>query len=95
MAWSGSVTTTATIMSRLPTESTRRPALWLATAGLLALVPKCLLCVGVYLGLGAALGLGGREICGVTPGWTWPTWLAVIGAVAGIGAWFAIPRRQG
>jgi hypothetical protein len=37
---------------------------WLAPAALLALAPKCLLCVLAYAGLGAALGLGGPEICG-------------------------------
>jgi hypothetical protein len=82
-------------MPRLPTETTRRPALWLAAVGLLALVPKCLLCVVAYLGLGATLGLGGSEICGVAPGWTWPAWLAAIGAGTGLGACFAIRRRQG
>lgn len=33
-------------------------------AALLALAPKCALCVLAYIGLGAALGLGGPEFCG-------------------------------
>jgi len=43
-----------------------RPRRWLLPAVLLALTPKCLLCLAGYLGLGIALGLpvGNRELCG-------------------------------
>lgn len=37
---------------------------WLVSAALLAAAPKCLACVLGYLGLGAALGLAGPELCG-------------------------------
>jgi len=37
---------------------------WLVVGGSVALAPKCLLCLAAYAGAGAALGLGGREICG-------------------------------
>ncbi len=37
---------------------------WLLAAALLALGPKCALCVLAYAGLGAALGFGGGELCG-------------------------------
>ena len=37
---------------------------WFIPAALLALAPKCVLCVLAYAGIGAALGLGGPEICG-------------------------------
>ena len=43
----------------------------------LALMPKCLLCAAAYLGVGAALGLTGPEICGARPA-TFPMWLWVI-----------------
>jgi len=53
-------------MSSQPRESFRlsRAARWFLPAALLALAPKCLVCVAVYAGLGASLGLGGPEICG-------------------------------
>ena len=56
-------------------EFFRRPARWLPGVALLALTPKCLLCAAAYLGLGAALGLGGPEICGA-PASIWATLLA-------------------
>jgi len=43
-------------------------------AALLALMPKCLLCLAAYAGLGAALGLGGPEICGAPSGLTMSPW---------------------
>jgi len=53
-------------MSSQRRESFRlsRAARWFLPAALLALAPKCLLCIAAYAGLGAALGFGGREICG-------------------------------
>lgn len=67
----------------------RRTVRWLAPAALLALVPKCLLCVLAYAGLGTALGLGGPERCGAPPpaATAWPTALAAVGALAGLIAW--------
>jgi hypothetical protein len=71
-------------------ELHRRAIRWLVPAAALALVPKCLLCVLAYAGLGATLGLGGREICGVpsgSPG-SWTPSLALPGAaLLVVGAW--------
>lgn len=63
-------------------EFLRRRGRWLTGAALLALVPKCLLCLAAYAGLGAALGLAGPELCGAvadSPS-RWPEMLAVAGA---------------
>lgn len=62
---------------------------------LLALVPKCGLCVLGYLGLGAALGLGGPEICGAIggPSAPWRMWLPVAGLA--LGATWALLRARG
>lgn len=66
------------------TEFFRNALRWLWPAALLALAPKCMLCVLAYTGLGAALGLGGSEICSATPAPTsWVTSLAWLGVVAG------------
>jgi hypothetical protein len=74
------VTTSPPMSSRLR-EFSRRSARWLLPAALLALVPKCLLCVLAYTGLGVALGFGGPEICGastsIVGGWT--VWLSALG----------------
>jgi len=55
---------------------------------LLAITPKCLMCVLAYVGLGAALGFGGPEICGASGGTQapWASSLALLGAVCGSGA---------
>lgn len=45
-------------------ERLRSACRWLIPVALLAVTPKCFLCVTAYLGLGAVLGLGGPEICG-------------------------------
>jgi hypothetical protein len=78
-------------------ELSRRTALWLGPAALLALAPKCFLCVLAYAGLGAALGLGGPEICGASAGSpaSWALPLAWLGVVGGIGtfAFLAHCRR--
>lgn len=66
----------------------RRAVRWLWPAALLALTPKCVLCVLAYAGLGVALGTGGREICGESlesPA-TWATVLAWLGLALGLGA---------
>jgi hypothetical protein len=58
---------------------------WFLPTALLALAPKCLLCAAAYVGLGAALGLGGPELCGATntpAAWTSSlAWLGVIGVL--------------
>lgn len=46
-------------------ELFRRLRGWLIPVALLALVPKCILCALAYAGIGATLGLGGTELCGV------------------------------
>ena len=65
------------------------------SAALFALAPKCGLCLLSYAGLGAALGLGGAEICGATPSSAsvWLTWLAGLGLALTTLAWFS--RGQG
>lgn len=67
--------------------SGRRAVRWLLPTALLAVTPKCLLCVAGYAGLGVALGLGGPEICGAsadTPV-AWIPVLAWFGIVGGLG----------
>ena len=67
---------------------------WLVPAALLALAPKCLLCVVAYVGLGAALRFGGPELCGA-PGSSaghWTTWLSALGLAAGTIGLFARSR---
>jgi hypothetical protein len=49
-----------------PRRLAKRTRHWLLPAALLALVPKCVLCLLAYTGLGIALGLGGPELCGGT-----------------------------
>jgi predicted Co/Zn/Cd cation transporter (cation efflux family) len=58
---------------------------WLISAAVLALTPKCVLCLAAYAGIGAALGLGGPELCGApgVPAGPWPL-LAVAGTTGGI-----------
>jgi hypothetical protein len=58
---------------------------WLGSAAILLLAPKCLVCVAAYAGLGTLLGLGGRELCGGSPGslGPWATWLPVAGLALG------------
>lgn len=66
-----------------PSSRATRAVRWLLPAALLAFVPKCMLCVMAYAGLGAALGLGGPEICGApagSPG-SWVSSLAWLGVV--------------
>ena len=58
---------------------------WLIPTALLALAPKCVLCVLAYAGLGAALGLGGPEICGAPGDVTGQHAMWLVGAGAAIG----------
>ncbi len=61
---------------------------WLIPAALLVLAPKCALCLLAYAGLGAALGIGGPELCGASGDATRPgtIWLAVLGGALGAAA---------
>ena len=61
---------------------------WLGPVALVALTPKCVLCVLAYAGLGAALGLGGPELCGAAPGApvSWAAVGAWLGLAGGLGA---------
>ena len=63
-----------------PGELVRQLRGWLVPAALLALAPKCVLCVLAYAGLGTALGLGGPEICeAAAPGRPWAAGLPMVG----------------
>jgi hypothetical protein len=64
---------------------------WLAPALLLTLAPKCVLCVLAYAGIGAALGLGGPEICGGPNAVNGSSvvWLSALGLAAGAVGVFA------
>jgi len=55
-------------MSKLPApfERIRRMRGWLIPTALLALAPKCVLCLAAYAGMGVFLGFDGPEICGRT-----------------------------
>jgi hypothetical protein len=65
----------------------RRAVRWFLPTALFALMPKCLLCVVAYAGLGAALGLGRSEICGASAGSSasWGSSLAWLGVTGGLG----------
>lgn len=87
---------TVTIKSRRFADTVRRPARGLAAVALLALAPKCLLCVAAYAGIGAALGLGGREICGAparSPG-DLASWIPLAGAILGFIGFLASRRDR-
>jgi hypothetical protein len=84
-------------MPSLRSDFSRRAARWLVPAALLALAPKCVVCVAAYAGFGMALGLGGPEFCGVDTGSeaAWVSSLAWLGFASGLGAlgFFANCRR--
>jgi hypothetical protein len=67
-------------------EHLRRGVRWGGPALLLVLLPKCLLCAAAYLGLAAALGVGGAEMCGVSPpaasGWREAAALGIAGLLS-------------
>jgi hypothetical protein len=67
---------------------------WCLPAALLALTPKCLLCVFAYAGVGGALGLGGPEICGASAGSpaAWASSLAWLGVAGGLGTFGFLAR---
>jgi hypothetical protein len=61
----------------------RRPFRPLSAFALLALAPKCAVCVLAYAGIGAVLGSRGSVICGATTGS--PDWWApalILGGIA-------------
>ena len=77
----------------------RRPARltsWLIPSALLALAPKCVLCLLAYAGLGAALRIGGPELCGATTGSAghWLMWLPTLGLTGGAAGFFVHGRRR-
>lgn len=78
-------------------EFLRRSRRWLLPAALLAVTPKCLLCLAAYAGLGAALGLSGPEICGASDDATFP-WLSALvlgsAAVGLVGVYVRHRRRR-
>jgi len=77
---------TVMTMPRWLPDLRRRSSRWLAASALLALTPKCLLCLLAYAGIGAALGLGGPEMCGAPAGPTgsWTSALALSGITLGV-----------
>ncbi len=87
----------ATTRSRRLAEVLRRGSRWSAPAALALLAPKCLVCVAAYAGLGAALGLGGREMCGAaaaSPG-AWASPLGFLAAAfAALGLLAGLRRRR-
>lgn len=55
-------------MSSRRADLLRQSSRWATSLALLALMPKCVLCVAAYVGLGAAFGLGAPELCGAPAG---------------------------
>ena len=88
MAWNGSATTTAMNRLRERPKTLLRFRRGLAALAIIAIAPKCVICVAGYLGLGAVFGLGGPEICGAVneAGVSRPTTLIVAGACVATGA---------
>lgn len=72
-------------------ESSQGWIRWLPAAAMLALAPKCVLCVAAYAGIGAFLGMriGGPEICGASAA---PP-VGAIAWLAGAAVCFAVARR--
>jgi hypothetical protein len=77
-------------------DPVRRALRWLWPTALLAVAPKCLLCLLAYAGLGAALGLGNRELCGAPTDspLSWPTALAWLGAAGALGSAIVLIRHR-
>jgi hypothetical protein len=74
-----------------PQRGTARVRHWLVPAVLLALAPKCLLCIAGYVAAGAALRLGGAELCGAPAGAGshWTSWLPALGLLLGAAGYLA------
>jgi hypothetical protein len=82
-------------MSQWLAESLRRPLRPLASVALVALAPKCMVCVLAYAGIGAVFGLRGPEICGAAAsGGLWTSSPAQIGLAVGIVGSVAILTRR-
>ena len=64
-------------------EGARSVRGWLVPAALLALMPKCVLCLLAYTGLAAAFGLAGPELCGAASSGSFP-WLSAFSAAGGL-----------
>lgn len=77
------------------TRLLHRPTGWIPPVVLLALIPKCFLCLAAYTGMGAALGLSGPEICGAAADPTFP-WMSVLvlGGVAASLVCFYVQHRR-
>src|SRR5687768_10915638 len=75
-------------MSSRRTELSHRAVRWVLPGALVALAPKCLLCVAAYAGVGVGLGFSGPEICGPSAGLpgSWVSSLAWLGAAGGLGS---------
>ncbi len=69
-------------MHRWLAEAFRRPYRRLAPMALLALAPKCVMCVAAYAGVGALLGIRRPEICGAAAGSGGP-WAASAAVICG------------
>jgi hypothetical protein len=70
---------------------------WLLPAALLALTPKCVMCVLAYIGAGATLGIGGPEWCSLEGDGSFP-WMTMLAWAGGTGVFavlgvLAISRR--
>src|SRR5688572_27256852 len=78
---------TSRLMSSRRTEFSHRAVRWLLPGALVALMPKCLLCVAAYAGLGIGLGASGPDICGTSGGFpgSWASSLAWLGVAGGLG----------
>lgn len=63
-----------------PSDPFRRAIRWILPAALLAIIPKCVVCLLAYAGLGAALGLGGREWCSA-PATSGAPWSLLLGCL--------------
>jgi hypothetical protein len=73
----------------------RQPFRPLAAVSVLALAPKCVLCLAAYAGLGALLGIRNREMCGAAgPGLPWREALAGAALAAGV-VGSVVRRRSG
>jgi len=81
-------------MGKWPAKVLRLSLRSLAPAALVALAPKCVLCVLAYAGIAAALGVRSPEICGEAIG-PWDRWapsLAAFGVALGVVTLLAVLR---
>jgi MYXO-CTERM domain-containing protein len=64
-----------------PADCLRWARGWLVPVALLAIAPKCVVCLIAYAGIGTALGLGGPELCGAPEPTDWtPVAFGALGA---------------